>query len=53
VETVRGELYSATYQLRVHKLGNMGLEQHIAATFDFAALTTFLDAKGMAEFLHP
>lgn len=51
VENVRGELYSTTYQLRVHRFLNGGLSQHTMASFDFGAQKTAFDAEASAKFL--
>ena len=51
VESVRGETYSTTYQLRVHRFKDGIFQQHIATTFDFGAAKLGFDVESSAKFL--
>ena len=50
-ESVRGELFSMTYQLRVHRLVGGQLGQHVMASFDFGASKTVFNGEESAKFL--
>lgn len=51
VESVRGELYSRTFQARVHRVVDGTLRQHIMASLDFNANKAEYDIKATGEFL--
>jgi hypothetical protein len=51
VESVRGELYSTTFQLRVHRFKDGVFQQHIATSVDFAAAKVSFDVEDCAKFL--
>ncbi|MBI4376157.1 MAG: DUF2332 family protein [Elusimicrobia bacterium] len=51
VESVRGEMYSMTYQLLVHRFAEGRLATHVMARFDFAARKTSHDPQASAQFL--
>jgi len=51
VESVRGEIYSMTYQLRLHKTAEGGLKSHVMAAFDFNAKTVAYDRAKTEQFL--
>ncbi|MFA6003667.1 MAG: DUF2332 family protein [Elusimicrobiota bacterium] len=51
VENVRGELYSTTFQLRIHRLKDAGFPNFVAASVDFSAGNVHCDLEGAAEFL--
>ncbi len=51
VESVRGEIYSMTYQLRLHKMAEGRLQSHVMAAFDFNAKTVAYDRAKTEQFL--
>ncbi|MHB2025205.1 MAG: DUF2332 family protein [Elusimicrobiota bacterium] len=51
VESVRGEIYSMTYQVRLHRMSSNGLLSHVMASFDFNARKTSYDQEKTAQFL--
>lgn len=51
LESVREELYSTTYQLRVSRIIEGRLTQYVMAQFDFGAKKTAYDPQKSAEFL--
>jgi len=51
VESVRGELYSTTFQLRIHRFKDGLFQQHIATSLDFGAAKASFDIEGSARFL--
>jgi hypothetical protein len=53
VETVRGELFSTTYQFRMQRLVEGQLKTHIASSIDFASHAVQADEKTTLAFLTP
>jgi len=51
IESVRGELYSTTFQFRIHRLKDGLLQQHVATSLDFGAAKVSYNAGETAEFL--
>lgn len=51
IESVRGELYSSTYQCRLHRLRGEALSQHVMATIDFNAAKVDFDMEAIGKFL--
>ncbi|OGR84068.1 MAG: hypothetical protein A3J74_01215 [Elusimicrobia bacterium RIFCSPHIGHO2_02_FULL_57_9] len=51
LESVREEIYSTTFQLRINRISNGQLSQYIMAQFDFAAKKTSYDPRQSAKFL--
>ncbi|MCX5795711.1 MAG: DUF2332 family protein [Elusimicrobia bacterium] len=51
VESVRGELYSTTFQLRINRCRDGMLQQHIATSIDFAASQVSFNTEETAKFL--
>jgi hypothetical protein len=51
VESVRGETYSTTYQLRIHRFKDGIFQQHIATSLDFSAAKVGFDVESSAQFL--
>ena len=51
VESVRGELYSTTTQLRVHRLIDGVLVPHVMASIDLGARKVGFDLDASADFL--
>jgi len=51
VESVRGELYSTTFQFRVHRYKDGALLQHLAVSIDFSAAKIDFQAEETAKFL--
>jgi hypothetical protein len=51
VESVRGELYSSTYQCRLHRLVGPTLSQHVMASIDFNAAKVDFDMEATGKFL--
>jgi hypothetical protein len=51
VESVRGELYSTTFQFRIHRFKDGLFQQHIATSLDFASAKVSFDIADSAKFL--
>lgn len=51
IETVRGELFPTSYQLRVHRLVDDQSSQYVMASAEFALRKVFLDMEKSAKFL--
>lgn len=51
VENVRGEMFSATFQLAAHRVKDGELYRHVMANFDFTASRIELDLGASREFL--
>jgi hypothetical protein len=50
VESVRGELYSTTYQVRAHRLLGGEIKSHVILSLDFSAQKTAFNADESAKF---
>ncbi len=51
VESVRGELFSTTFQLRIHRFKDGLFQKHIATSLDFGAAKVSFDIEETAKFL--
>ena len=51
VESVRGELYSTTFQFRIHRFKDGLFQQHIATALDFGAAKVSFNIEDSAKFL--
>lgn len=51
VESVRGELYSSTYQCRLHRLEGEVLKQHVMTAIDFNDARVDFDMEATEKFL--
>lgn len=51
MESVRGEVYSTTYQIRLFRCQGDSLLPHVAASFDAATQKPAFDEEGTAKFL--